>query len=505
LTGYGEKRHRRARSAGGTVTTPALQPRVLPPATTPDGVDYDLTALDDAAMGVLADVGIACRLSAEVIATCVKAGLAATPTGCIFPRERVRDLLALAPRVFTHVARDQSHSLNVSSRMSVFGPALSAEHFWEGQARRPMTTADASRFSAVAEGMSALGLGTTALHLSAPDASAGTRLAAFANSNYPLIAPAGSSFHARDLIAAARAGRARTGGECQLMIAAPVTDALTFDHGFTEALAETGHQGEGLIIAPVILIGANAPATRSGALVRFAAETLGGIALAQAIRPGHLVATGATIAGVSMRNGLPLIGTADAVATLGGAVALARRWNLAFYAFGPGTNAKGCDALAAAETARWLTAAYHLGANAIIGAIGAVDLDDGVSLEKLVIDAEAASALNWPAELSTSDPGTDLRNAGAGGMFLGTDAARQLARNTHDRMLDNNQLFESWLAAGSPALSDRIAAMADSIAPRQAPPDAPAAPLLDRRAACLADLASGIYSRSIRDAFGFKA
>jgi trimethylamine:corrinoid methyltransferase-like protein len=503
MTGEDDTRRRRRRPADARATGGVALARSLPTSPTDGGAGLDLAAIEAAAVAILADIGIACQLPPEVIERCIATGLAATPTSLKFPEARLRELMALGPGRFVHAARDSARSLEISSALSTFGPALTAAHIWEGATRRPMRSADAALIAAVADDIPALGLGAAALHLVAEDISAPARLAAFGGSTRPLLAIAGSGFHARDQVAAVDAS-----ADCRLMIAAPVEAALTFGDALIEAMIATGAGGQGLIIAPTILIGANAPATRAGALVRFCAEAMAGVALAQALAPGQPVAVGGTFAEVSMRNGLPLVGTARVIGVLGGAIALARRWQLPFFALGPATNAKGFDALGTAETSRWLTAAYHLGANAIIGAIGAVDLDDGVSLEKLVVDAETASALTWPNTPIADDFAADLIAAGPGASFLGTAAARQLARTAQHGRLTDNRLFESWIADGSPSLTnqlDTLVAATKARMPAYEAPDGAPDGKPGVRPPALTDLAATIYSRSMREAFGFKS
>ena len=387
--------------------------------------------------------------------------------------------------------------------MAAFGPALTANHRWDGATRSALTAGDADLFAAIADD-AGLDYGASSLGLLAANAT--HPLSSFmAMSNRPLIAPFNTPFHARDLIALACKGADQPSGTCRLMMIAAVESALTFDETFVEALIETAASAQGLIVAPTLLIGANTPATVEGTLVRFAAETMAGVALAQALCPGQPVAVGATIADVSMRNGLPLVGTANALAVLGGAIALARRWNLAFYALGPATNAKGLDALGSAETSRWLTSAYNLGANAILGAIGAVDLDDGISFEKLIIDAEIATVLGRSFVALSDDPAAELRAMGAGGIFLGTPASRDAAHRQISSRLAENDLYESWVAAGSPAIDQAIAAIIAGVTKTGSSPttEHDAVAHSNRRPTGLADLASTLYSRSIRDAFGF--
>ncbi len=469
-----------------------------------DHLGVDLSAIEAAAEDLLAEFGIACHLPPVAADKCGKAGLVVTADRVRFPVPLVMELLAGAPVRFTHVARDKQRSLKVSASMAAFGPAMIANHIWHGPVRRVMTAADAAQFVAVANDAPGLDYGASSLGLLASDGT--SRLTAFLHaSNRPLIVPSRMPFHARDLIAATREGAARDDRSCRLLIVAGIESALTLDDTFVEALTETAEHAQGLVVSPTLLIGANAPATLEGALVRFTAEAMAGVALTQVLCPGQPVAVGAMVTEVSMRNGLPIVGSANSLQVLGAAIAMARRWNLAFYACGPATNSKGVDALGTAETSRWLTAAHYLGANAILGAIGAVDLDDGVSIDKLTVDAEVAAVLGKPRMRVDDNAATELLNAGPGGYFLGTEAAKELAHQQALPQLASNSLFESWAAASHPELNHAIAAIIARTAPVALPNETAilSAPPLDRRPTNLADLASTIYSRSIRDAFGF--
>lgn len=500
-----DKPRRRNRQAA-TITEPATTKRSAVTLSAEFSGGLDLTSIEAAAEALLTDVGIACRLPSESAGKCAKAGLIVSADRVRFPVPLVMDLMAKAPERFTHASRDGHHALEVSTSMAAFGPAITSGYIWTTQSRRSITAADAGRFAAVAADAPGLEYGASSIGLSVPNLDAGGRLANFvAAANRPLIVPSRTPFHARDLIGAACTNAGRDGSSCHLAILASVESALTFDDAFVDALVETASMAQCLVVAPTLLIGSNAPATLNGALVRFAAEAMAGVALAQVLCPRQPVAVGATVADVSMRNGLPLMGTANALAVLGGAIGLARRWNLAFFACGPATSAKGFDAMGTAETASWLTAAYYLGANAVIGAIGAVDLDDGISIEKLIVDAEVAARLGRSFNQPNDDACTELRAAGPGGIFLGTAAARTIAHQQPSPRLASNSLFESWVDAGSPQIDRAIAAII-------AQTNLPALPatletgnvgLIDRRTANLADLAAELYSQSVRDAFGF--
>ncbi len=481
----------------------------------------DTVRIEAAALSILAELGVACRLPPESAACCRAVGIDVGAACVRFPPGVVPTLVGSAPRRFTHLARNADRKLEVSAALATFGPAYSARHIWTEATRMPLDAASASEFAALAEAQACLGYGASALHLDVPDLTAPDRLIRFAlSTDRPLLASDRGPFRPETLIAAAQAATRDAakpaGPHCSLMLIATVDGALIFDDIFVETLVAASASRQGLVIAPTLLIGANAPARGDELLVRFAAETLAGLALAQALCPGQPVALGATISDISLRNGLPLACTADAIAALGGCAELARHWDFAYYAIGPATNAKGYDALATAETARWLTAAHFLGANAIVGPIGAVDLDDGVSVDKLIIDAETASNVAIPSRPVSPDPAAALLQQGHGGYALGTPATRARARSMRLGPLDDNQLFESWVAAGSPVLQQRLTAAAanartaptvsteDHAAVLAAIGGLAAATARHHVRSGLTDLASSIYGQALREAFGFK-
>jgi trimethylamine:corrinoid methyltransferase-like protein len=473
----------------------------------------NLPAIEADADLLLSEVGISCHLPEAAANLCRKAGLIVTSDRVRFPAQRTPELIARAPRNFTHLARAAERSLDVSTRLLAFGPSLSGRHIWRGHQRTPLSLIDVEATIRAAEAFAQLEYGPSSLALMAVDGNAAQRLSLFARGGVsPLIAPSGTPFHTCDLIRAATAQHPSGEMSCHLMMVGSIDSALTFNAAFIEALVETARHAQGFIVAPTILIGSNAPATIDGTVLRFAAEARAACALSQALRPGQPFAVGATILDVSLRTGLPLTGSAKALTALAATIALARHWNLAYYATAPATSAKGFDALSTAETSRWITAAYHLGANAVLGALGAVDLDCGISIEKLIVDGDVAAALGRAQPADPAGALEALRTAGAGANFLATEATRQAALAQPIGRLTTEGLFENWVAAGAPTLADTLEGMIQGL-PKPAPlaidaqilPTPTEITLHDRQPHFLADLACSLYSRSMSDAFGFSA
>lgn len=507
--GPGSGRRRRAsgpRDASGTGAG-APGPR-LGPAEWAASLDAD--AILAAARQVLAQTGLAAVLPSGVGDRAAAAGIEIAGDRLRFAPDAISALLALAPSRFTHLSPSGAHDLEIGSGRVHLGPAMTARFMWGGRKSRfvlgPTQVREACDIAA------AIGLaydgGGLAATAAAGDAHQRTHL--LCASGRPLIATLGAGLSA----AALRDATAATheplhGGEprCRLLAILPVDAALTLPHDTLADLAMLVEAGAGIVVAPVLLIGTTTPAGAIGALVRLAAETMAVAALVQTIRPGTPVAIGVQVGEASMRNGMPLASTAEALKVVAGARVVARRLALPSFALGPATAAKGFDAQAGGETAAWLSVALR---HDVVLGLGGLELDDGLSLEKLLLDAELAVSLS--ASTHAEDAATAaaaILAAGPGGVHIGERATREAARRGPRSALADDWVIEGWLAAGSPDAADRaqvvLAQMlmarvstSDPLLPATEPVLQPAS----RRT--LTDIAADGYSRAMRDAFGFK-
>lgn len=501
-------RRRRGSSVGDARATGAVTsgPRSSP---VEWAATLDADAILAAARRVLREAGVAVVLPSGLRDRAVAAGLEVAGDRIRFPDGVAEALLATAPSRFTHLSRSGEHDGEIGGGRVLLGPPLAARWMWSG--RKERFALASAHVREVCDVAAALGLAYDGCGLAVMAGAADTeaRLKVVSASGRPLIATVGSGMSARVLCEAAGAGdRPADGPASRLVAILPVDAALTLSHEGLADLAVLAEAGAGVVAAPVLLIGSTTPAGATGALVRLAAETTAVAALAQMIRPGVPVGMGVQVAEVSMRNGMPLASTAEVLKAVAGARVIARRLGLPSFALGPATAAKGLDAQAGTETAAFLSAALR---HDVVLGLGGLELDEGLSLEKLVLDADVANALAVPAGPSDAEAAAAaVIAAGAGGLHIGSRATREAARQAVRSLLADDWVIESWRAAGSPDAADRAqVVLAEMLMARTSPGyqlpagGEPAMQPAPRRT--LTDIAADAYSRAMREAFGFKA
>lgn len=446
-----------------------------------------------------------------------------------FPRSISGQATAGAPAAIAVASGVPGRHVTISGAADrpLLAPAATADALWSGTAERHAMTPDAVRdASALADALACLDVGAAGLWLSCPGLTWRQRALGFAAcSRKPLLAWLDGDARSGAIIAAAQAARrpAMGSGEAALIGVVPVDRALIVDRQVVGAIRDLARSGEATVIAPTLLLGANCPATPAAALVQFAAGVSGLTAFCRTLWPEARLIAGIRVAEASLRNGLPMPATAASLRTLAGAIAVARHLGLPAAALGPATAAKGVDAEAAADTARWLAVACE--ADLVVGAVGALELDAGLSLEKMVLDADIVTAL-----LAGADRGEDpiaaahaIATAGADAISLATPATQAAIARQQEMLLPDDTLYETWAAAGRPdaagragfALAELLMAAGAAASPQDAATIARIEAALDTSLAAsppartqspvrLADIASSLYSAAMRDAFGFK-
>lgn len=419
---------------------------------------------------------------------------------------------------------DLSITIEAGACSPLLAPVVGADWLWSGRrVRGPLTAAHVGNALAVSRSIGACRFSASGLFLSATDLPLRDRIAAVAHEDpRPLLVDTAGDVPVSALVAACRVARpAAAEGSSALIGLVRLEQSLLFGPNILAAIAALAGSGEAILLAPTLLLGATCPLAVTGALVRFATELLVGAAIARSCAPGVRLMAGVTVAEASMRTGLPQTGTALALTTLAGAIAVARRLGMPVAALGPPTARNGVDVRAVAETAAWL--ALALEADLVVGAFGAVELDAGISLEKMLIDADlAANLLGGTLDATpAADWARELAGLGPGGIALEAPSTRDRARTQQGRSLPDEALYETWAAAGEPDALEQATLAVTELLKRpalhdvtnvsrativRAIDDEPSPSRQDtvHRPARLNDLASSIYSAALRDAFGFK-
>jgi trimethylamine---corrinoid protein Co-methyltransferase len=255
---------------------------------------------------------------------------------------------------------------------------------------------------------------------------------------------------------------------------------LTWTEFAAQSLIDLARAGVPAEIISMPLAGAAAPVTLAGAVVQHAAECLSGITIHQLAAPGAPVVWGGAPAIFDMRTGNTPMGAVETAMIDVAYAQVGKHLGLPTHTYLVGGDAKIVDAQAGMES----------GIAAVLGALGGINMISGagmlnflatMSVEKLVIDAEAigyAQRLLAGIQARTPTLAIDMFVAlGHSGDFLKLKETRQLFRREQylpSSVIDRESL-RGCQEAGSPSAFDRARARADELVATYRRPDLPAA------------------------------
>jgi len=240
-------------------------------------------------------------------------------------------------------------------------------------------------------------------------------------------------------------------------------------------------------------MGATSPVTLGGTVAQGLAESLAGVVLAQAVRPGAPIFVGTVAAAMDMRHATIALGGVEAALVNAAHAQMAGRYSLPSRGTGANTNAKQLDFQAGYEKMLTLLTPILAGIDLLFYP-GTLEHAETVSLESLVLDhGLSAIALRIQEGLRTSEDllSVDLmRQVGPGGTFLSLpQTAREMFREMLVHGLWDRRRREDWEAAGAPGPPDAAAEKVREIL------GMPREPLAETVETKLAEAAGEIISR----------
>jgi trimethylamine--corrinoid protein Co-methyltransferase len=261
---------------------------------------------------------------------------------------------------------------------------------------------------------------------------------------------------ARDTVEMARIvfGAEFVDGHAVVLSLINANSPLVWDATMLGSLRAYAEANQATLVTPFILAGAMAPVTAAAVCAQTLAESMGGMALAQLVRPGAPVVLGSFASSISMQSGAPTFGTPEPALVLYVMAALARRLGVPFRSGGSLCASKIPDAQAAYESAATLIPTILAGVNFVLHAAGWLEGGLAVGYEKFVMDADQCGMMavfTKGVDLSENGQALDaIRANGPGQHFLG--AAHTLANFEsafyRSGIADNNSV-EQWMEDGS--------------------------------------------------------
>lgn len=419
---------RRARQAQRSTRTPDY--RRLQHPFTPQAVFSDdrVTAIHEAALRVLQELGLRVLLP-EAVEILRRAGARVDADGqqVRIGRDIVEAALALAPRRFECRAGSRERDLTMALGAAMFMAGCGSPNATDlARGRRAGSLADF-------EDLVRLNQSFDVLHIQGPyvepqDVAAHLRHYAFMRAQLalsdklPFVYARGSA-QTRDAFEMLRRVRgldeAAFAAEVHCYTNINTNSPRQLDIPMAQGIIDFARAGQASIITPFCLAGAMAPITVAGALTLQHAEALAGITLAQLSRGGAPVLYGSFASNVDMKSGAPAFGTPEHVQATLGSGQLARLLGLPWRS-GAGSAANVADAQAAHETQLSLWGSLLAGATVCIHAAGWLEGGLTFSYEKLITDLEVLQSM---AELCAAVPADDAA--------LAFDAIAEVAPGGH--------------------------------------------------------------------------
>ncbi len=199
---------------------------------------------------------------------------------------------------------------------------------------------------------------------------------------------------------------------------------LMFDTRMLESLWLLAERRQIVNVTPFIMMGAMGPVSVPAALAQQTAESLAGIALVQAIRPGCPAIMGSFVSNTDMKSGSPGFGGPEAALGILATGQIARRHDVLWRAGGGGLNASpAVDAQASWEALNTMTQSFLAGANLQLHVTGWLEGGLVHSFAKVAMDTEMLRNLIaefTPIEFSDASLAFDAHEeVGHAGHFFG--------------------------------------------------------------------------------------
>jgi trimethylamine--corrinoid protein Co-methyltransferase len=378
------------------------------------------------------------------------------------PREKVLELIRLAPSEVRLCGRDEKHDILLGGNRVYAGTGGTALYIYEPDTRqkRPATLEDLKRIAKLVDQLDNIHLfmlPTYPNELPLEQVDINRFFAGLDNTTKHVMGGVYTLDGVQQVIRMAEivAGSAEALRQRPLisMIACSISP-LMIDGKYGDLVVTIAKSGIPLVCPAEPLCGATSPVTLAGNLVIQTVDSLMGVMLAQAVNPGTPVIFGSVATSTDPRDLKYLAGSVEMGLINAAGAQMAQFYQLPFYATGGMTDSKVLDAQSGYESAITSLLCALAGANFIHDAAGLMEFALTTCYEKYVIDNEILGMVMRAVEGIRVDDETlafDLiKQVGPGGNFITAKHTRHFMRREHYQpSLSNRDSREEWEDKGS--------------------------------------------------------
>jgi len=437
--------------------------------------DDDVRLIHEATLDVLATTG--CTYHSQRALDVLEehgATVDRRTTVAVLPPELVERALSTIPRAFTLGARDAHFELPLDGEhvyLAVDGCGVFTREA-DGTVR-PSVKGDVHGAARLAHGLE--NTSVTSAVVSAQDRPEASRVlheldaCLRGSSKHAIVVSARDEVDARGLI---RMGEAVAGGGRELRERPPFTcilctvSPLHQEHGGMDLAFTLAEAGIPIMLYPMPILGATAPATTAGTAVVNNAEIVAAVSAVQLAHPGApLIHAGGPTA-LDMRSGTYFAAAPESMLLRAVQARMAALYGLPAGLGCGGTKAKEPDAQAAWEHALPMLLELLSGADLLFGG-GMLDSSQIYAPEQLVIDDEMfgmVTRLLRGVHVDEESLAVDvIQRMGFAGGYLFDRHTRAHAHELWRARLGTTGSYEAWAKAGRPGVAERAAARAKEI------------------------------------------
>ncbi|HUU21096.1 MAG TPA: trimethylamine methyltransferase family protein [Phycisphaerae bacterium] len=253
------------------------------------------------------------------------------------------------------------------------------------------------------------------------------------------------------------------------------TSPLVHSKAALEKLILSAERRIPAIYTPCPMVGGTAPVTFAGALAQAVAEFLAGMVVSQLKKPGAPLIMGGVISCLDMRTTILTYGSPELHLLSAALTDIAHWLKIPMFSTAGCSDSKVLDEQAAVEAALSIMAAGLSGAN-LIHDVGFLDSGLVGSHELVVLSDEVIGMVkHFLGGVRVTDEALALdvvKEVGPGGNFISHEhTARSFRKELWFPKLMDRTRYDSWRAAGSKTLGDRVRErVAEILATHQAPP-----------------------------------
>jgi trimethylamine--corrinoid protein Co-methyltransferase len=262
---------------------------------------------------------------------------------------------------------------------------------------------------------------------------------------------------------------------------------LIWSHFGSQSLIDLARAVIPAQIVSMPLAGVAAPVTLLGSVVQHAAECISGMTIHQLAKPGSPIVWGGAPAIMDMRQGTTPMGAVETAMIDSAYAQVGKSFGFPTHAYMGASDAKIVDAQAGMESSTTAMIGALAGINMISGA-GMLDFLACMSIEKLVIDAEAigmAKRMLKGMQVQTTPLAAGMyERIDFKGEFLKQRITRQLLREEQylpSAVIDRGSI-RTWQQMGSTDAYARAKSQAQDLLSAYQPPDLPSDQVTELRA-----------------------